>query len=91
MPLERKNRSRTKDLVSEFFWTSTAILEARLKWSSVIKVLRENDYTFIFPYVTTIPSKREGRINTDVFSNERLQKFTCYEQQQKNLSYSGQK
>lgn len=33
------------------------ILEARLKWSSVFKVLRENDYRFIFPYGTTIPSK----------------------------------
>lgn len=67
----------------------TATLEARLKWSSTIKVLRENDYTSVFPYVAIIPSKCEGRINKDVFSNERPQKFTSYEQQQKTLSYSG--
>lgn len=36
---------------------TAVILEARLKWTNVFKVLRENDYRSIFPYVTTIPSK----------------------------------
>lgn len=49
---------------------ATVILEARLKWSSVFKVLRENDYRSIFPYGTIIPSKWEGRISKVVFSNE---------------------
>lgn len=36
---------------------TAVILDARLKWTNVFKVLRENDYRSIFPYVTTIPSK----------------------------------
>lgn len=93
--LEREKRGHIqKTWCQNYFglhysWKLASMLEARLKWSSTIKVLRANDYTSVFPYVAIIPSKYEGRINKDVFSNERPQKFTSYEQQQKTLRYSG--
>lgn len=36
-------------------YLTTVILEAKLKWSSVFKVLREDEYPSIFPYLATMP------------------------------------